>query len=320
MNNNEIKGRFAPTPSGGLHLGNLFSTLLAWLHAKAQGGRIVLRIEDLDTIRCPKENASKLAKDLEWLGLVWDEGAFCSEASESYFQSNRSEVYKHYFDILRQQKHIYPCFCSRNELHTVNAPHLSDGRFIYAGTCYNLTQEQIELRQQTRKPAYRLHVPNEKISFEDANYGPQSFNLALDNGDFIVRRSDGVYAYQLAVAIDDALMGVTEVVRGQDLLSSAPLQIYIQRILSFMSPSYLHVPLLIAPDGRRLAKRDHDMDIALLRKKYASPEPIIGYLAFLAGQLKKPEPLTAKELLHIFDSQKIPISNIIIPPELPKLI
>lgn len=319
MSQQEIKGRFAPTPSGGLHLGNLFTTLLAWLQAKAQGGKIVLRIEDLDRLRCPRQNADKLAKNLEWLGLLWDEGAYCSENSEKYFQSNRAAIYEHYLEILRARQYIYPCFCSRNELHAVNAPHLSDGRFIYAGTCYKLTAAERAAKAQQRNPAYRLHVPNASISFTDRNYGQQSFNLALDNGDFIVRRSDGVFAYQLAVTIDDALMGVTEVVRGQDLLSSSPLQIYIYQLLGFEVPNFMHVPLLVAPDGRRLAKRDHDMDISQLRQHYQSPEPIIGYLAYLAGQLTHPEPLNASELLKLYDPAKLPTQAIIVNSELPKL-
>lgn len=319
MKATKIKGRFAPTPSGFLHLGNIFCSLLAWLHAKSQGGSIVLRIEDLDSLRCPKSNADRLAQDLEWLGLTWDEGAYCSSNSGEYFQSQRFAIYAHYLDQLQQQGNVYPCFCSRNELHTVNAPHLSDGRVIYPGTCYKLTPEQRLAKTKTRKPAYRLHVPDANIHFTDGIYGHQVFNLATENGDFIVQRSDGVYAYQLAVTIDDALMGITEVVRGWDLLSSAPLQIYLHRLLGFTPPSYTHIPLLVAPDGRRLAKRDHDMDVELIRKEYSSPEPLIGYLAYLAGQLEHPEPISTNELLKIFKPQNIPRHNIVVPAQLPPL-
>lgn len=315
-----IKGRFAPTPSGFLHLGNIFCSLLAWLSAKSKGGSIVLRIEDLDSMRCPRNNADRLAADLEWLGLTWDEGAYCSTDTDSYFQSQRSAIYEHYFDLLAQQEHIYPCFCSRGELHAANAPHLSDGRVIYPGTCYRLSPTQRMSKAANRKPAYRVHVPDETIFFEDGHYGYQRFMLARENGDFIVRRSDGVYAYQLAVTIDDALMGVTEVVRGWDLLSSSPLQIYLHRLLGFQPPSYTHIPLLTAPDGRRLAKRDLDMDLDLIRKDYGSPEPIIGYLAYLAGQLDHYEPVKAEDLLAIFDLKKIPQHNIVVPAQLPKLL
>lgn len=319
MNNTKPKGRFAPTPSGFLHLGNIFCSLLAWLSAKSQGGSIILRIEDLDSMRCPRTNADRLAFDLEWLGLTWDEGAYTDTVNESYFQSQRFAIYEEYFNKLQEQGHIYPCFCSRGELHAANAPHLSDGRVIYPGTCYRLTPEQRLAKAAQRQPAYRVHVPDEAIFFEDGHYGYQRFLLAKENGDFIVRRSDGVYAYQLAVTIDDALMGVTEVVRGWDLLSSSPLQIYLHRLLGFKPPSYTHIPLLTAPDGRRLAKRDQDMDVELMRKDYGSPEPIIGYLAYLAGQLDHYEPLKAEDLLPIFDMNKIPQHNIIVPAQLPKL-
>lgn len=315
----KVKGRFAPTPSGSLHLGNIFCCLLAWLSAKSKGGQIVLRIEDLDTARCPRVNADKLATDLEWLGLTWDEGAYTENTTVEYFQSQRFDIYHQYFEQLQKQNAIYPCFCSRNELHAVNAPHLSDGRIIYPGTCYHLSPEERLQKEKTRRPAYRLHVPDKDIFFTDGNYGSQTFNLAKENGDFIVRRSDGVYAYQLAVTVDDALMGVTEVVRGWDLLSSSPLQIYLYSLLGLQVPSFTHVPLLVAQDGRRLAKRDHDMDIAMMRKEYSSPEPIIGYVAFLAGQLKKPEPITVADLLKIYNPASVPTQNIVVPNQLPKL-
>lgn len=319
MTTTKVRGRFAPTPSGFIHLGNIFCSLLAWLNAKSQGGKIILRIEDLDTLRCSRSNADRLAKDLEWLGLFWDEGAYTNSLDTTYFQSERSEIYANFFNKLSDTGDIYPCFCSRNELHAANAPHLSDGRFIYAGTCYGLTPKQRLAKQQNRMPAYRLHVPNQIVEFRDIIYGKQGFNLAQENGDFIVRRSDGVYAYQLAVTIDDALMGITEVVRGWDLLGSTPLQIYLHKLLGFTPPQYMHIPLLIAPDGRRLAKRDRDMDLELLRKIYGNPEPIIGYLAYLAGQIEKPAPISPQELLKYYNPTKIPQHNIIVPPQLPKL-
>lgn len=319
MESNKVKGRFAPTPSGFLHLGNIFCSLLAWLSAKSKGGSIVLRIEDLDSLRCPRSNADRLATDLEWLGLTWDEGAYSSSNTEDFFQSNRFEIYAKYFKQLEEMQLIYPCFCSRGELHAANAPHLSDGRVIYPGTCYQLTTEQRLKKSAQRKAAYRLHVPDEAIFFQDGHYDHQRFLLARENGDFIVRRSDGVYAYQLAVTVDDALMGVTEVVRGWDLLSSSPLQIYIHKLLGFTPPQYTHIPLLTAPDGRRLAKRDQDMDVELIRKEYGSPEPIIGYLAYLAGQLDHYEPLKATDLLAIFNMDKVPRNNIIVPTQIPKL-
>ena len=314
-----VVGRFAPTPSGFLHLGNVFCSLLAWLYAKSSGGRIILRIEDLDPQRCTRLKADQLARDMEWLGLTWDEGAYVSANSELYFQSQRSEIYAAYFEQLETRELVYPCFCSRSELHAAEAPHLSDGRIIYAGTCRELTPEQRQAKTQKRAPAYRLKVEDVPISFCDGHYGLQSYNLAEESGDFIVRRSDGVFAYQLAVTIDDALMGITQVVRGCDLLSSTPMQLYIYRLLGFTPPSFCHIPLLVDATGRRLSKRDGDLEIASLRKAYGSPEPIIGLLAYLAGQIEKPEPLRVDDLLPIFNSHNISTTNIIVPSELIRL-
>lgn len=312
----DIRGRFAPTPSGFLHLGNVFCSLLAWLYAKAAGGSITLRIEDLDPQRCSKEKADALAHELEWLGLTWDDGAYASANSEHYFQSRRSNIYAEYFAKLKKQGLVYPCFCSRGELHAAEAPHASDGRIIYAGTCRKLTQAEREAKERLRRPAWRVCVTDEPLSFTDEHYGMQTANLSADCGDFILRRSDGVYAYQLAVVIDDALMGITQIVRGADLLSSTPMQLYLYRLLGLTPPTFCHIPLLVDADGRRLAKRDGDLEIGLLRKRFGSPEPIIGLLAYLAGQLEKPEPIKAAELLPLFDAEKIPRENIIVPREL----
>ena len=319
MKKKTVCGRFAPTPSGRIHLGNIFCSLLAWLQAKSQQGKIVLRIEDLDSIRCPRTNADTLAADLEWLGLTWDEGAYASEKGEDYFQSRRFPIYAHYLQKLEEQQLIYPCFCSRGELHAANAPHLSDGRVIYAGTCRHLTAEARAAKSKLRSPAYRIKVNDTPISFQDGLYGKYSACLTEECGDFIIRRSDGVYAYQLAVVIDDALMGVNQVVRGCDLLSSTPMQLYLYKLLQLPAPAFMHIPLLVAQDGRRLAKRDRDLDLTELRHLYQSPEPIIGYLAYLAGQLPKPEPLKAEDLLPIFAPDKVPTHNIIVPPTLPPL-
>lgn len=282
-------GRFAPSPSGRMHLGNVFSALLAWLSVRAQNGTMLLRIEDLDPQRCRPEYAQMLKSDLHWLGLDWD--------LETQWQSLRSDIYARQFDRLQQMGLVYPCFCTRNELHAASAPHASDGTTLYSGRCRSLTPEQIT--QQTRKPAWRLEVPEEDVAFFDGLQGYFSQNLAHECGDFIIRRSDGVYAYQLAVVTDDALMGVTEVVRGNDLLSSTPRQLYLYKLLGFAPPKFYHVPLLVAPDGRRLSKRDGDLDMGALQKNH-TPEQIIGTLAFSAGLLAKKQPISAKELVSVF--------------------
>ena len=243
----KVVGRFAPSPSGRMHLGNVFSALMAWLSVRSAGGTMVLRIEDLDPDRCRPEYAEQMKDDLRWLRLDWD--------TEQTPQSRRTEAYRERFERLREMGLVYPCYCSRGELHAASAPHASDGNVIYAGTCRNLTEE--ERAGKTRRPAWRLIVPDEEFAFHDGLQGEYRENLARECGDFIIRRSDGVYAYQLAVVTDDAEAGVTQIVRGRDLLSSTPRQIYLQRLLGLPTPEYYHVPLLVAPDGRRLSKREH---------------------------------------------------------------
>lgn len=296
-------GRFAPSPSGRMHLGNLFTALLAWLSARADGGEFVLRIEDLDPDRSRAEYAEAIRDDLRWLGLDWDR--------EMPLQSTQTPVYAEQFERLRKRGLIYPCFCTRNELHAASAPHASDGTLLYAGTCRNLTPAQIA--SQTRKPAWRIRVPEEIISFRDGVFGAVTQNLATACGDFILRRSDGVYAYQLAVVCDDALGGITQVVRGCDLLPSTPRQIWLGRELGFVQPAYYHVPLLVAPDGRRLSKRERDLDMEHLRRRY-TPEQLTGRLAFLAGLRPKVSAVAPKELAHgftwgVIHKNDIPISK-----------
>lgn len=308
-------GRFAPTPSGRLHIGNVYALLCAWAHAKQQGGTLVLRIEDLDALRCPKEYADLIAEDLRWLGLDWDEGAYLGKDEKKYFQSQRNEIYQEYLNRLEKDGHLFPCFCSRGELHAADAPHLSDGRYRYAGTCRNLTQEEIAIKKFIRPPALRARVNDVPINFVDEHYGAQSYILEEDSGDFIVQRSDGVFAYHLAVVVDDALMGVTEIVRGRDLLDSVPVQLYLYKLLGFTPPQYCHIPLLVDKTGRRLAKRDKDLDMGILRQKY-TPETIIGYIAWQIGLLPQKEQITAQEFLKIFDVNKLSHEDIILKGEI----
>ena len=294
-------GRFAPTPSGRMHLGNVFAALIAWLSVRSKGGSLVLRMEDLDTQRTSGEFAQILRDDLIWLGLDWDE--------ETQPQSQRSEVYQQYFDRLREENLLYPCYCTRSQLHSVNAPHLSDGTYVYPGTCRHLTEA--EKKSFSRLPAWRVKVPDKVWQVDDLLQGTYRENLATDCGDFVVRRADGVYVYQLAVTVDDALAGVTEVVRGVDLLSSSPRQMYLQELFGFPHPAYGHVPLLMAPDGRRLSKRDRDLDLDALRQKLTA-EQLIGSLACTAGLLPKPEAISARELAREFSWEKLKNENICI--------
>lgn len=373
-----VVGRFAPSPTGRMHLGNVFSSLLAWLSVRSQGGKLVLRIEDLDDRARSGPWDALLMDDLRWLGLDWDEGP--------YYQTDRIDLYADAVRQLDDMGLVYPCFCTRAELHAASAPHASDGTPVYAGTCRGLTAAEVAARSKARPPALRLKVPpvqgiassrgpfesdapeskhskteladfgnsmpreltfgdcSERgvrggaalqdtadgtrggaalqgaaggvrgaaasrsaaggdagvMHFEDRTYGPRREVLAEECGDFLVRRSDGVYAYQLAVVVDDADMGVNEVVRGCDLLGSTARQMYLQDLLGYAHPSYAHVPLLVAPDGRRLSKRDRDCDVGVLREHFGTPGALLGRLAYVAGLVPSPEPRTADQLVDEF--------------------
>jgi len=291
----QVIGRFAPSPTGRMHLGNVYSALLSWLSARSQGGRWLLRIEDIDSGRSRPEYARQLMDDLEWLGLSWD--------GDVVWQSRRGDVYEHYYDELVSRGLTYPCYCTRADLLAAAAPHESDGRVVYPGTCRHLTP------RPGVAAATRLVVPDEEVTFTDGHYGPQTVNLARQVGDFVIRRKDGGWAYQLAVVIDDALMGVNEVVRGADLLLSTPQQLYLARVLGFPTPCFVHLPLLCNSDGQRLSKRDHSMDLGELRRRYSADE-LIGRLAFLSGLTPTAAPVSAAALLPLFSWDKVPRASI----------
>ena len=290
----QVVGRFAPTPSGRMHLGNVFAALIAWCSVRSQNGEMVLRMEDLDTQRTSEEFAAVLRDDLRWLGLDYDQ--------ETPAQSKRSAVYDQYFEKMQELGLLYPCYCTRSQLHSVNAPHLSDGTYVYAGTCRNLTEEQRQAFD--RKPAWRVIVPDKIWSLTDRVQGDYALNLATECGDMVVRRADGIYVYQLAVTVDDGEAGVTEVVRGMDLLSSAPRQMYLQELFGFAHPEYGHVPMLLAPDGRRLSKRDRDLDLGQLRLRI-TPEALIGTLAYSSNLIDRNVPISARELAQEFTWEKL---------------
>lgn len=291
-----IVGRFAPTPSGRLHLGNVLCAMLAYLSARSQGGRFLLRIEDLDVPRCPRSLARQAIDDLTWLGFDWDE--------EPLYQSERTAVYEHYLDLLRERGLVYPCFCTRAQLHSVVAPNLGDTQFIYPGTCARLTPEEAAALAARRAPSIRMRVPDRDVAFADGLFGMQQENLARDCGDFVIRRSDGLFGYQLAVVVDDALCGVNEVVRGRDILSSTPRQLYLLEQLGFPAPAYYHIPLLTDREGRRLAKRDKDLDLTALAQRYA-PAELLGILACSCGLQDENRPATLAELTKLFSWDKV---------------
>ena len=258
---------------------------------------MVLRLEDLDPDRCRPEFCDQVMRDLEWLGLDWD--------GQPIYQSRRTEAYAAAFRALEDQGLVYPCFCTRAQRLAASAPHRSDGVVLYSGRCRHLTPAERETLSAQRAPAWRVQVPEETVSFRDQIQGDYAQNLAAECGDFILRRSDGVYAYQLAVVVDDAFQGVTQVVRGSDLLDSAPRQLWLQSKLGLPHPEYGHVPLLLSPDGRRLAKRDRDLELSQLKERFTAPQ-LVGRLALAAGLLPEYAPVTPQELLPHFAWDKLP--------------
>ncbi|WP_281349884.1 tRNA glutamyl-Q(34) synthetase GluQRS [Paenibacillus tengchongensis] len=313
----KARGRFAPSPSGLMHIGNALAALLAWLQIRKLQGSLVLRIEDIDTARCRPEFAEAAVRDLHWLGLDWDEGPAAGGASGPYVQSERLELYRQALDRLSADGLLYPCYCSRHDiLAAAAAPHgLASEGPVYPGTCRNLPAEEAAERASRKLPSLRFAVPYREIRFTDGVAGERTVNAA-DGGDFIVRRADGIYSYQLAVVVDDALMGITHVLRGADLLDSTPRQLLLYEALGYKAPGFAHVPLMMGPDGRRLAKRHGGITLAELRAAGAAPQDITGWLAWIAGLLPEPAPLPPAELVPLFDLSAIHKENIVVTAEM----
>ena len=303
IDNNSKCVRFAPSPSGRMHFGNIYSAILSWLIARKENAKFIIRMEDIDERSKNKQYQNLILEDLSLLGLDWDE--------EPIIQSARSNYYEEIFNALSTQAHIYPCFCKRADLHAASAPHASDGTPIYAGTCKNLSDADVAEKLKTRQPAYRIEVPNKEISFHDEIQGTYSQNLAGECGDFVLKRSDGIFAYQLCVVADDIAQGVTDVVRGADLLSSTPRQIYLYELLDKNHPRYFHHPVLLSMDGTRLSKRDKSCDMSYLLKNF-SPQDLLGWVAFYLGQIDSAQPLTLQELLDLFTLNNVPNKSAII--------
>ncbi len=293
-----IIGRFAPSPSGRMHLGNIYTAVLSWLSVKSRGGSWILRIEDLDPQRSKMDYARMIEEDLQWLGLDWDEGGIEGKGDNGpYLQSQRHHLYEEALEKLKSTGLCYPCTCTRADILATQAPHESDGRVVYKGTC----RPAILPSPFIEKPgaAIRLAVPDEEISFTDRIKGPHTVNLASHCGDFILRRGDGAWSYQLAVVVDDALMGVTEVMRGDDLLLSAAQQIYLYRLLGYNPPEFAHVPLVCNEAGIRLSKRDKSLSMEYLRVHH-TPEEILGMVAHRAHLTPTASPISLPKLLSTF--------------------
>lgn len=281
--------RFAPSPTGDLHLGGAWTALASWALARAQGGQTVLRVEDLDTARILRGSAERIGEDLAWLGLDWDEGPV--------FQSARTRIYEAAIARLDDAGLVYPCDCSRAEIARVaSAPHAGDDarEAIYPGTCRDRPRD----RAFKRPPALRLRVPDgARIAFEDGIHGHVEEDVDRAAGDFVLRRGDGIFAYQLVVAVDDAELGITDVVRADDLLRSTARQLLLMRLLGYPStPRYVHVPLVVAPDGERLAKRAKGATVRELAEAGVAPDAVIGALAHGLGLVARAGPMTPAEV------------------------
>ncbi len=287
-----MRGRFAPSPSGRLHLGNARSALLGWLQARAVGGEFLLRIEDLDPDRSRPEAIDGIFEDLRWLGLEWD--------GPVWQQSERGAAYTAALEQLAARGRVYPCWCSRAEIaRAASAPHAGEEGPRYPGTCAGGATAK-----PGRAPALRFRAAGGVTSFVDGVLGPTSQDVAAVAGDFVVRRTDGVASYQLAVVVDDAAQGITDVLRGDDLLSSTPRQLQLYEALGLVAPRFAHVPLLMGEDGKRLAKREGGLTIAALREGGRSPAQVVGLLAKWSG-LGDGGPTNAAALVAGFSLAKL---------------
>ena len=285
------RGRYAPSPTGRLHLGNARTALLAWLDVRSRGGRMVLRIEDNDFTRARPELEQRIYRDLTWLGLDWDEGPDVGGAFGPYRQSERGG---HYSAALARLD-SYACTCTRAELRALPTMGAT-GEAVYPGTC------RAGPSHPGRPAASRWRVPAGEVGFVDRVLGPYRQAVAAEVGDFVLRRADGAWAYQLAVVVDDAAMQIDEVLRGADLLDSTPRQILLQRALGLPTPVYAHVPLILGADGAKLSKRDGAPDLSALREAGAAPEPLVAALARSVGLVgPQVRAIRARELLAGFD-------------------
>lgn len=297
-------GRYAPTPSGTLHLGNLRTAVAAWCSIRSRGGKFLLRIEDLDEQRCSRDMEQRQLEDLALLGLDWDE--------EPVRQSERAAIYIDQFQKLEHFRLVYPCFCSRREIReALNAPHAPQGN-VYPGTCAGLTRDESAARiAANEQHCWRLRIQQAPTTFFDAFKGEVPIDFSLDGGDFVVRRADGFFAYQLACAVDDALSNVTEVLRGDDLVDSGARQAYLLTCLGLSVPRYLHIPLVMGHDGNRLAKRIGSQDLQGLATAGHDTGAVLSWIGWSLGQLEPGERIThPRELLDRWDGGKIPRDHI----------
>jgi glutamyl-tRNA synthetase len=312
------RGRFAPSPTGPLHLGNARTALLSWLAARGAGAGYVMRVEDLDGPRVKPGLEGLILAELRWLGLDWDEGPDVGGPRGPYRQSERSARYEEALARLRAAGRVYPCFCSRAEIAAASqAPHgPADEGPRYPGTCRSLSSAEVGRRVDAgRRPAWRFAVPAGPVAFDDGVHGAQAFDVAATVGDFVVARADGVASYQLAVVVDDAAMAVTDVVRGDDLLASTARQLLLYRALELPIPRFAHLPLVVGADGERLAKRHGARSLGELRDAGADPRAVAGLLAEISGLAPPGARLLPRDLVAGFDLRRIPRAPARLPGE-----
>lgn len=297
------RGRYAPSPTGALHLGNAATALAAWLSVRARGGALVLRVEDLDGPRAVPGAEEAIRHDLRWLGLDWDEGDDVGGPHAPYAQSRRKRRYDAAFARLRASGRVYPCFCSRRDVAAAaSAPQAPGDEPVYPGTCRDLPASEIERRIAAgRAPAWRLRGSDTPPEAYDDLVRGRLEPPAAAQGDFVVRRADGTAAYQLAVVVDDAAMQITEVVRGGDLVPSTFRQLVLYATLGYAVPRFGHVPLFVGEDGVRLSKRHRGISIAELRAAGRTGPEVVGAIAFRLGLLARERPATPRELVERFD-------------------
>jgi glutamyl-tRNA synthetase len=302
-----VRGRLAPSPTGAQHVGNARTYLIAWLSARARGGRVLLRVEDIDSPRVKPGAARQLLDDLRWLGLNWDEGPVT--------QTERLPLYEAALRRLQAEERVYPCTCTRGDVErAASAPHAEHEGGTYPGTCSG--RRAAEAAELGGRPfCWRFRVATESVAFEDGFRGPACAEMRGPRDDFVVWKAAGSPAYQLAVVVDDAALGVTEVVRGDDLVPSTPRQLLLYRALGLQPPAFTHVPLVVGPDGRRLAKRHGDTRLSALRAAGVRPEMLRGLLAWSCGWVEEIRPVDAQELLPLFRRETIPHVPFVLTPE-----
>ena len=300
-------GRLAPSPTGAQHVGNARTYLLAWLSIRSRSGRVILRIEDVDSPRIKPWATQQTLDDLRWLGLDWDEGPDLGGPNAPYLQTRRLADYTAVLQQLKREERIYPCTCTRSDvLEAASAPHIGQEGPVYPGTCAG--RSAADAARITDRPySWRFRVPQGTIDrFRDRFAGDRACDVARELGDFVVCKGDGTPAYQLACVVDDYNMGITEVLRGDDLLPSAHRQRLLYAAFGWTPPEFAHVPLVVGEDGRRLAKRHGDTRLSVLRDRGSQPERLVGLLAHSCGLQPDPSPVSPRELLEGFDLNRTP--------------